>query len=271
MRGNEIRGRTLAGAGVVCLMSLLSNEARADQPDGTWEAEVPEPNAVWNLTVGAGAALIPHYDGADRYRFGPVPLATLNYRNIVTLGPNGLGYTLLRADGFSVTPILGYSGGRKESADSNLKGLGDIQAAATAGVVLKYQAGAFGLSITPRQAITQTHDGFTTAIAATYSGRILPALRFSVGPTLTVADGQYEQTYFGIDAQQSVRSGKPLYNAGGGIKDVGLAGTLTYSLDSHWSVVTRLADRELVGDAADSPIVKAKNQASVISGVEYHF
>jgi outer membrane scaffolding protein for murein synthesis (MipA/OmpV family) len=34
---------------------------------------------------------------------------------------------------------------------------------------------------------------------------------------------------------------------------------------------TMVSDRELVGDAADSPIVRSKNQASIVTGIAYHF
>ena len=252
-------------------LSLLATAARGDEPEGTWETAAASSSQVWSLSVGAGVGAMPRYEGDDRYRFRLVPLASLSYRGIATLGPDGLGVTVFHADGFSVTPTLGYGGGRKESADGDLKGLGTIQSAVTAGVVFKYQAGPLSFTVTPRQAVIQSHDGFTTAMSAAYAWQLMPALRLSVGPELTFADGRYEQTYFGVDAVQSARSGKRIYTPGGGVKDVGLGGTLTYALNEHWTMLTHVADRELVGDAADSPIVRAKNDASIVTGVSYRF
>jgi len=249
-------------AGLLSVLSVLGTTARADEPDDS---------KVWNFTIGGGIAAAPHYEGADRDRFRLVPFGSISYDDTVKLGPDGLAVTVLKADGFSVAPVLGYGGGRQDSTDSNLKGLGTIQSAVTAGVILKYQTGPFSLTITPREAVTHSNDGFVTNFAAAYAWQIAPRVKLSVGPTLSVADGRYEQTYFGVDAEQSLRSGKRVYSPDGGVKDVGLTGALTYALDRHWLLQTAVSDRELVGDAADSPVVRSKNQASIATGIAYHF
>jgi outer membrane scaffolding protein for murein synthesis (MipA/OmpV family) len=41
--------------------------------------------------------------------------------------------------------------------------------------------------------------------------------------------------------------------------------------DEHWVLQTAISDRVLVGDAADSPIVRSKNQASVVTAIGYRF
>ncbi len=252
----------LVGTGLVSILMLTNVAARADEADGS---------KTWNFTIGGGLAAAPHYEGADRDRFRLVPFGSITYRDTVRLGPDGVAVTVLNWDGFSVAPVLGYGGGRQEATDSNLKGLGNIQSAVTAGVILKYQTGPFSLTVTPRDAVTHGDDGFITTIAAAYAWQIAPRLKLSIGPTLSVIDGRYAQTYFGIDAQQAARSGKRLYNPDGGVKDVGLAGSLGYAFDSHWVLQTLLSDRELVGDAADSPIVRSKNQASVATVLGYRF
>ncbi|MDB5361680.1 MAG: MipA family protein [Rhodospirillales bacterium] len=261
------------GAGLAVLVSILSVPAWAEDTEEAWGdlSMPPQQQRVWSVMVGGGVGVAPHYEGADRYRFQLVPFVKASYRDFVTLGPEGLGVTVFRADGFSVTPTIGYGGGRKESQDSNLKGLGTIQSAVTAGVVLKYQTGPFSFEIAPRDAVVHSKDGFETSFAADYAWRLAPRLRLAVGPELTVVDGRYERTYFGVDAQQSARSGKRIYTPGGGVKDVGLAGTLTYGFGEHWTLLTRISDRELVGDAANSPIVRSKNDASVTTGVAYRF
>jgi outer membrane protein len=276
-RSGGIRGhsKSMTGMGAAVLLSavLLSAvtvAAHAQELEDSWDAPSDAPQRAWSLMIGAGAEFAPHYEGADRYRFQPVPYVKASYHDF-TFSPEGLGMTVFRADGFSVTPTIGYGGGRKESQDSNLKGLGTIQPAVTAGVLLKYQTGPFSFTIAPRDAVVQSKDGFVAALSAEYSWRIMPRLRFSFGPEMNVADGRYEQTYFGVSAQQAARSGKRLYTPAGGVKDVGLAGTLSYDFADHWAMLTHVSDRELVGDAANSPIVRAKNQAAVITGVAYRF
>ncbi|WP_189050279.1 MipA/OmpV family protein [Aliidongia dinghuensis] len=249
-----------------CLV-VLSPAARAEDD----EAPTGGHGRVWNLTLGGGVGVIPHYEGADRSRIEPLPFFSASYRDIVSLGIEGLGVTVFRADGFSVTPTIGYDRGRKESTDSNLKGLGTIQAALTAGVVLKYETGPFSFALAPRESVIQNRDGFEATVSGTYAWRPTARLRVSFGPELTLADNRRERTYFGVDALQSARSGKRLYNPSGGVESVGAATTVSYALDDHWQLMTRLADDVLVGDAADSPIVRSKNQATVMTGVTYHF
>jgi outer membrane scaffolding protein for murein synthesis (MipA/OmpV family) len=249
-------------AGLLSILAGFAAAARADEPDGS---------KLWNFTIGGGIAAAPHYEGADRDRFRLVPFGSLSYDDTVRLGPDGLAVTVLNADGFSVAPVLGYGGGREDSTDSNLKGLGTIQSAVTLGVILKYETGPFSFSITPRDAVTHSNDGFVSNFAAAYAWQIAPHLTLSVGPSLSMIDGRYAQTYFGVDAAQSLRSGKRVYSPAGGVKDVGLSGSLNYAIDSHWRLQTMVSDRELVGDAADSPIVRSKNQASIVTGIAYHF
>jgi len=249
-------------AGLLSVLAGFAATARADEPDES---------KLWNFTIGGGIAAAPHYEGADRDRFRLVPFGSITYDDTVRLGPDGLAVTVLKADGVSVAPVLGYGGGRQESTDSNLKGLGTIQSAVTLGVILKYQTGPFSVTITPREAVTHSNDGFVANFTAAYAWQIAPRLKLSVGPALGVADGRYEQTYFGVDAEQSLRSGKRAYSPDGGVKDVGLTGALNYAIDSHWMLQTMVSDRELVGDAADSPIVRSKNQASIVTGIAYHF
>ena len=262
--------KSMVGMGAASLLSMAAMAAHAEESLDDFDTPSAAPERPWSLMIGAGAGFAPRYEGADRYRFQPVPIAKASYGDF-TLSPEGLGMTVFRADGFSVTPMIGYGGGRKESQDSNLKGLGTIQPAVTAGLVLEYRTGPFSFSIAPRDAVVQSRDGFVTTLSAEYHWRIMPRLRFSFGPELNVADGRYEQTYFGVTAQQAARSGKRLYSPGGGVKDVGLVGTLSYDFGDHWTMLTRLADRELVGDAADSPIVRSKNQALIATGIAYRF
>ena len=252
----------LIGAGLLSILAILGSAARADEPDNS---------KVWDIMVGGGLAVAPRYEGADRERFQPVPFASVTYRDTVRLGPDGLAVTVLNMNGFSVAPALGYGGGRKESQDSNLKGLGTIQSALTVGVILKYQTGPFSFTITPREAVVHSNDGFVTNLAAAYDWQVAPRLKLSIGPTLSLVDGRYAQTYFGVDGQQSARSGKRVYSPDGGVKDVGLTGSLSYAIDDHWVLRTSVSDRELVGDAADSPIVRSKNQASIVTGIGYRF
>jgi outer membrane scaffolding protein for murein synthesis (MipA/OmpV family) len=88
----------------------------------------------------------------------------------------------------------------------------------------------------------------------------------------TYADDSYMGAYFGVGAASP--SGLAAFSPGGGFKDVGLSAFAAYQLNQNWSLVGFARVSELVGDAADSPIVTQTGnttQALVGFGVSYTF
>jgi len=45
---------------------------------------------TWDVTLGAGAALLPTYQGSDRSYVAPVPLVSLTWRDTISLTTQGL-------------------------------------------------------------------------------------------------------------------------------------------------------------------------------------
>ena len=80
---------------------------------------------------------------------------------------------------------------------------------------------------------------------------------FGIGGVLstTWASEDYMADYFGIDADDAQRSGLSDYDADAGIKDVSIAGALTYRITERLQVGLVARYARLLGDAADSPIV----------------
>jgi outer membrane scaffolding protein for murein synthesis (MipA/OmpV family) len=56
-----------------------------------------------------------------------------------------------------------------------------------------------------------------------------------------------------------------------GIKDVGIAVGVNHKLDQHWIVSLDAQVARLTGDAANSPIVFSKTEATFLSALKYHF
>ncbi len=175
-------------------------------------------------------------------------------------------------NGFRAGPVVGFEGGRDQSDDSRLNGLGDIQPSATAGIFAAYRFGPFEALATARQAIIHTSNGFTGLALVNYRARLIPQkLDFSAGPDLEFADSQYDRTWFGVTAGQSAQSGLPVFTPGAGVKDVGLHTSLTYYYSDHLLLRGFASVKELTGDIANSPIVQSKTQALVGIGAAYHF
>jgi outer membrane protein len=233
-------------------------------------AEKPQASH-WSAAVGAGLASVPRYQGADTSRLRLVPLALIRYDNIL-LGPFGLGWMAIHRDGFRAGPVLGYEGGRRESADPHLYGLGDIPSSISGGVFAAYRFAPFEIAATARQAITHRSNGLNGFVRLEYRVRILPhPWDLRIGTHFDFANAVYEQTRFGVSPIQSEQSGLPVFTPGGGLKDVGLRASLTYISNKHLLLRLFADANRFTGDTADSPIVLKRTQGFFGAGIAYQF
>jgi outer membrane protein len=93
----------------------------------------------------------------------------------------------------------------------------------------------------------------------------------SIAPGFTFADGRNQQTFFGIDATQSARSGRAEYQADGGLNSVRLAFGAEYGISPRWGLGARVVLSKLRGDAADSPITQDTTQNTYSLFSTYRF
>jgi outer membrane scaffolding protein for murein synthesis (MipA/OmpV family) len=233
----------------------------------------------WELTIGGGLGLGPDYEGSDDYEAMPFPIFQLEWNDFLFLSPgDGLGVKMEVAEDFEVTASIGYDGGRDDGDNSILRGLGDIDGAATANLGIEYDMGPFSPF-----AKFEKHFGGTDGMLVDFGVEAMMPLTGSSkrgrqdGPMLSVgvftqwADDNYMEEYFGITAVQSGRSGLSRYTAGAGFKSAGAEIGVLYPVSKNWFVNTKLEYSRLIGDAADSPIVKEENQFSGGIFVGYKF
>lgn len=228
--------------------------------------------AGWSVTLGAALAAAPRFPGASRERARLAPLFSIDYDDRLIIGPTGIGLIALRWQHFRAGPILGFEGGRRASDDPRLTGLGDISAGATAGLFATYGQGPIAISLTGRQAISHTGNGFSGLLRIDFRRRLgTTRARIALGPDLEFGNNEFQQTWFGITPTQSAASGLPVYTPHGGVNRIGVHAGLTYLVSKHvlWRAFARVND--LTGDAAQSPIVERRMQYVIGAGVAYRF
>ena len=97
----------------------------------------------------------------------------------------------------------------------------------------------------------------------------------ATGPRLSLADQEFAETYFGVRPFEAAINGLvPAYRPSGGLNSVGVATSLSYDWSPEWSTTVSVSYARLVGDAADSPIVKrfgSENQFTFGASVSYSF
>lgn len=225
----------------------------------------------WDITLGIGPGYAPRFEGAKRYHFTPIPYASVSYSGFGSIGPEGLAANIVRSGGFRAGLAVGYGSGRKESDDPHLQGLGNISRTVEMGGFAAYQWNDFEIRAKVLQAVIHSGNGLVGSLGVTYALRPAAGWMVKLGPQLAFADADHMKKYFSVTADQARTSGLQAYSAGGGLSDVGFGLNATYQLTEHWLLFGIARVSEIIGDAADSPIVQDKEQAFSGFGIAYHF
>ncbi len=264
---------TLAIVGTASI-TLAADASLSGQPpeppfdEERFNKEKPERN--WSLIVGAGAIYEPEYEGGKDFQIQPVPFVVFSYGEWLEIDPRGVTITALRHDGFALAAKFGYEGGRDDDDADRLEGLGDIDLAATVGAKASYNWNGFEIYA----AVDQTISGSESLIGtfgAEYQAPVTERLILGAGVEAVVANDKHMESYFGVTAAQSARSGLSEYKAEAGLKRVNVSASAIYMLSENWLVRGEAGVGFLTGDAADSPIVEEKTQPSASLFVGYKF
>jgi outer membrane protein len=234
-----------------------------------------EDGADWRVRVGAGAQLVPDFPGADSDRV--LPLFDLSFVRgsepfRFKAADDSPGLRLVSTDRFAFGPVVNLQPKRKES---------DV-GAAVGSVPMTVEAGAFAAyfpipSLRLRAEVRKGiggHDGVVGAIGADQIWRDGDRYVFSIGPRLLFSDSRYQREYFGISPAASLATGLPVYRPSSGIHGVGLNSGIYYQFSPKWGLFGFARYTRLVGDAADSPLIRAfgsRNQLSGGLGLTYTF
>jgi outer membrane scaffolding protein for murein synthesis (MipA/OmpV family) len=223
-------------------------------------------------SVGAAAIATYEYQGSDQRSTVLVPVLDYQWANGWFAGvTNGLGYN------FSDSPQLQYglrltaNLGRKQSAASTLRGMGDIDAAAEGGAFFNYSLpqGMY-LSSSLRYGAAGG-KGLLVDLGAGYLTEIAPRWHLAAGAGITLANAHYMQSFFGVTGAQSAASGHAVHRAGAGARDLRANLALSYSIDPKTSITTALYASSLLGDAKDSPLTRKRTSESVVVAVTRAF
>lgn len=217
------------------------------------------PATAWSLSVGALAGVRPDYEGSNDYSFLGAPLVELRFggdRFFVSTR-DGIGATVVRFGGFTAGPVLRYRFGRDQDDNDALRGLGDVGGTVEAGGFLRWQEGGWVAVLNAAQGLNGGgHRGATVFASLGYGGRLAERWLFSLGPSITWASENYMQSFFGITQSQAARSVYSPYSPKAGFKDIGFGGTLTWRVTDQASLTAIAEVKELLNDAADSPLVE---------------
>ncbi len=220
------------------------------------------------VSLGGGVQLKPKYPGADDLGLRPLPFIDIRREGdpLTFESPDeGIGFGLLGDDdGFSIGPAINLQGKRKE------KDVG----AAVGNVGFTVEVGAFAqafvsehlrLRLEGRKGLGG-HEGWVGDIAADFVIRDRDSYVFSIGPRARWADDGYHDAYFGVSPAVAAATGLAIHDPGAGFQSIGATAGLTKMIGRDVGVYAYAGYDRLIGDAADSPIVRTFGSRDQFSG-----
>lgn len=229
------------------------------------------------ITVGAGVATIPSYEGADNNRIVPVAAGrgSISGFNFSTTGAR-LFVDVVRdsrdGDGmdFQLGPVVGFNAfrtNRKSINDRQVEALGELDTAielggyvglAKTGIITSdYDVLAVNVSVA--RDVAGAHDSYTITPAVNYGTPLSTKAFVGIAASASYAGGGYNRYYFGVSQPGSLASGLPVFTPGSGWKNYSLSALGTHAITGDLlggiSVVGGISYSRLLNDAARSPIV----------------
>lgn len=233
--------------------------------------------------AAAGVIMTPEYEGSDDLQAAPLISARANYEQYY-IETNGLGVraNVLPMKSIEFGPVLSYTMGRDDDVENErVKRMREIDAGASAGAFVRVpfhsvmdETDELAFEIQATTDVSSVSDGTVFTFGPSYSFSPSQDLRLGVSASAAYTTDDYNQTYFGVDADNAARSGLAAYKAEGGIKDVGLMVNANFALNEQWGITGIAGYKQLIGDAADSPVVDKEGNAGQVmvgAGISYSF
>jgi outer membrane scaffolding protein for murein synthesis (MipA/OmpV family) len=223
--------------------------------------------------VGAAVLAGTEYQGSDERRTLALPVLDYQWANGWFAGTtNGIGYNFAGSNNMQYGLRLTADLGRKESRSSALRGTGDVDAKAEFGGFFNYAlTPEFSLTSSLRYGAGQEGKGLVVDLGGAYSTQLAAQWRLGVGAGVSLANAEYMQSFFGVTAAQATASGYRAYAPKAGVRNGRVNLSLTYMATPRVSVTAGLSANTLLGDAADSPLVRKKTSVNGLLAAAYAF
>ncbi|WP_439123494.1 MipA/OmpV family protein [Marivita sp.] len=212
----------------------------------------PRPQLVFTLRGGVASA--PEYFGSDEYSAGPDLGFSFNY--LALRNGRSFGNPDPWADSMGLTfgGSFRFIQERKTDDFDELPGVEDIDATVELGASMRYGTEYFAAFGEVRRGFGG-HEGWVGEVGADAILRPTDRLRLSLGPRLFFGNDTYNDTYFGITANEASVA-LPAYDPEGGMVSAGIEFGARYQINDVWGLEGAVTWEKFTDDAADSPIVE---------------
>jgi outer membrane protein len=229
--------------------------------------------------IGAGVRSLPAYDGSATQRLELVPVIRHFGQPWFARSTQGLLEAGARTEllpGLHAGAQLAYESGRKSSGSDFLQGhqVADIGPGASVGLHLEWDHKFGPMPITLLGRLRKHADAeLGTQADLRLSAGVFQSGGFSAGVVTqaTWADTKATSAYHGIGPQQSVLTGLPVFQPGGGLLHTSLGLLWSVDLGPKWIVVGSLERRKLQGDAGRGPLAEQSSNSYLSAGLAYRY
>ncbi|PPD16207.1 MAG: hypothetical protein CTY25_02045 [Methylobacterium sp.] len=224
---------------------------------------------TWNVTVGASVGAGPSYFGSNRYSASVSPIFSFQ-RGVgsrwLSVADDNIAFGLIGGQNWRAGFTGKFLGERRESRDFALRGLGNVGFGAEIGGFAEYYPLPWLRARAELRRGFAAHEALVGDLKLDFFTRFDDRWTVSIGPRVTLAGRDFTQTYLGVNAAQSARSGLPQFRAGDGILSYGLHAQVTYQWTPRFETSLFVEATRLAGDAARSPLIRqrgSENQVTV--------
>ncbi|WP_348945920.1 MipA/OmpV family protein [Chitinibacter sp. FCG-7] len=266
----------------VCILSPISFASELTLGSGTEQglsrlqslwAEASEGDN-WQLAAGLGVAYAPEVLGGKKYKASPMASLEVAHRSgFFISSSNGIGWSYTDNPAWQAAVFLGQSASRDEkdklTDKITFKGMGKISSALQAGASVNYTLGDVELSSVITTGLSEKNRGVQLTLGADYTAYASEQFALTLNSALTASNGKYQQRWYGVTAQQAKNSRFKAYQAGSGLTlaSVGITGIVP--INKELRLISNVTYNQLLGDAADSPLVKSKGSGAFSTYLQY--
>jgi len=231
-------------------------------------AEPTEKNLAFK--VGLGLATAPDYEGSKDYEAVAVPFASIVSKSGMSaeLIGNVLRANVVPSNTWRFGPLVRYRAERNDVNNDKVDKMEKVDAATELGAYAGFDINHWSLKVDLTHDTSGVYNGTLAGISLGYTWLMAKRCTLTLNGSTSIADDRYMSTYFGVNAANKGTSGLSNYSLGGGVKDVGATVIGGHKFNDKWGVLAALRYTLIVGDAADSPLVKDEgSEGQVLFGV----
>jgi MipA family protein len=258
-----------------------SSDSKTTNDTQSTEKQTADPTTPrkFNYTLGLALVGSPNYPGANDLKYKARPFFAFQYgrfsisdsrASAVTGFGVGTSVALVDRSSWKASIGLRVDNGRKSADSPYLLGLPDIQRTLRGRVSATWlPTQNWSLSSSAQTDLLGRKGGSTLSFGVSRAVPIDDRQRMSFSAGTTLGDATYMNSYFGIDGQTALMSGRPAFVPGAGIRDIGIGASHNFHIRQRWFLMSTAGVSRLLGNAADSPVTRSKNQFGASISVAY--